>query len=68
MFYTCAQMLRESLMEALVSRDLSSLGDAHRPAIDMDSPTDKVLKLIDKLIQGDLVGTALSFGDQIDQH
>ncbi len=44
-------MLKESLEEAL------SRVDSHhpRPTIDMDSPADKALKVIDKILKGEYV-------------
>lgn len=46
--------LEAQLEEALAQRD-----PVHKPAIDIDTPADKTLKLLDKIMRGHEVGTAL---------
>ncbi len=43
----CVCRLEAQLEEALAQRD-----PAHKPAIDIDTPADKALKLLDKLMRG----------------
>lgn len=49
---TCAHRLEAQLEEALAQRDI------HKPAIDIDTPADKTLKLLDKIMRGHDVSVA----------
>ena len=49
--HLCWLRLAESLAEALASRSGYS-----QHSIDMDTPADKALKIIDKILNGEMVG------------